>query len=111
LNDELSKIAADLERLLRKSVEVVDNFHILTEDEKKAWRETEPDFNKAIVSALPDRRKVTPLRNRREGNSAGIWNIFKLAQFEPEDANSPPYRLYPLTRLANGGELALATEP
>ena len=40
-----------------------------------------------------------------------IWNTFKVAQFEPEDANSPPYRLYPLTRLANGGELALATEP
>jgi hypothetical protein len=74
----------------------------LTLDEADDWIQSEPDFN---------RRIVTPLDNRRRSNRAGIWNTFKLAQFEPEDANLPPYRLYPLTRLANGGELALATEP
>jgi hypothetical protein len=75
---------------------------IFTQNEAHAWTEQEPVFS---------RRIVTPLENRREGTTPGIWNIFKAAQFEPEDANLPLYRLYPLTRLANGGELALATEP
>ena len=38
----------------------------------------------------------------------GMWNAFKVALFEPEYANLPPYRLYPLSRLASEGELALS---
>lgn len=50
----------------------------LSEYEAQVWFEQEPTFKKQIVSALDSRREVTPLKNRRKGNSAHIPKTFQL---------------------------------
>jgi hypothetical protein len=51
----------------------------LADTEAQTWFAQEPTFNRPIVSSLDNRRKVTPLGNRREGTRAsmvlGLWNL------------------------------------
>ncbi len=82
------------------------SFTIEQAGERKTRKSTDYPAILKIVDAS-DQTFLQRHQTKHRLNSAGMWNIFKLDWLEPEDANLPPYRPYPLSRIASGGGLAL----